>query len=186
MTSTGPRSGFASVEGVEPAATHDAGRPEDSTLAREAATALAALGPSSTAPRRAILEVMLGSSRLQTPEELLGEVRRLAPSTSLATVYRTLERLEAAGRLKRATLASGAVGYGYCATGHHEHAICLRCGRLEPIRPCLVADQPALPGMRVESHVLDLYGICERCSLAAGEAADDPAGAAAGDAAGSS
>jgi hypothetical protein len=39
--------------------------------------------------------------------------------------------------------------------------------------------------MRVESHVLDLYGICERCSLAGGEAADDAAGAA-GHATGSS
>lgn len=170
----------ASAKGVDFAAGHDAARPEDSTLGREAAAALAALGPSSTAPRRAILEVMLGSSRLQTPDELLGEVRKLAPSTSLATVYRTLERLEAAGRLKRATLASGAVGYGYCATGHHEHAICLRCGKLEPIRPCLVTDQPALPGMRVESHMLDLYGICEQCSLAADDAAGDTTSAAAG------
>lgn len=169
----------ASAKGVETAAAHDAAPPEDSTLGREAAAALAALGPSSTAPRRAILEVMLGSSRLQTPDELLGEVRKLAPSTSLATVYRTLERLEAAGRLKRATLASGAVGYGYCATGHHEHAICLRCGKLEPIRPCLVTDWPVLPGLKVESHVLDLYGVCERCSTEAGDGAGDQAGDAA-------
>lgn len=98
----------------------------------------------------------------------------------------TLERLEAAGRLKRATLASGAVGYGYCATGPHEHAICLHCGRLEPIRPCQVADQPAPPDIRVESHVLDICGSCERCSPAAGETVSGTAGAAVDNATGSS
>ena len=140
-------------------APHDA-----EALRAETAMALAALGPASTAPRRAIVEVMLGASRLQTPEELLHEARTRAPATSLATVYRTLERLDAAGMVKRATLASGAVGYGYCASGHHEHAICLRCGRLQPIRPCLVADDPALGGFRVTSHVLDFYGVCARCT----------------------
>ena len=140
-------------------APHDA-----EALRAETAVALAALGPASTAPRRAIVEVMLGASRLQTPEELLREARTRAPATSLATVYRTLERLDAAGRVKRATLASGAVGYGYCATGHHEHAICLRCGQLQPIRPCLVADGPALAGFRVASHVLDFYGVCAHCA----------------------
>ena len=144
-------------------APHDA-----EALTAETAVALAALGPASTAPRRAIVEVMLAASRLQTPEELLHEARTRAPATSLATVYRTLERLDAAGRVKRATLASGAVGYGYCATGHHEHAICLRCGQLQPIRPCLVADGPALGGFRVTSHVLDFYGVCARCAAESG------------------
>ena len=147
------------VPGAVAPASRDAG-----ALQPETAVALAALGPASTAPRRAIVEVMLAAGRLQTPEELLREARARAPATSLATVYRTLERLDAAGRVKRAILASGAVGYGYCATGHHEHAICLRCGQLQPIRPCLVADGPALAGFRVASHVLDFYGVCARCA----------------------
>ena len=156
----------AAVPGADDPAPHDAG-----ALRRETVVALAALGPASTAPRRAIVEVMLAASRLQTPEELLREARTRAPATSLATVYRTLERLDAAGRVKRATLASGAVGYGYCATGHHEHAICLRCGLLQPIRPCLVADGPAIAGFRVASHVLDFYGVCARCATESGEEA---------------
>ncbi len=128
--------------------------------------ALTALGPAVTAPRRAIVEAMLAGNRLQTPEELVREARTRAPATSLATVYRTLERLDAAGRIKRATLASGAVGYAYCPTGHHEHAICLRCGELLPIRPCLIRSEPAIDGFTVVSHVLDFYGICGRCAAA--------------------
>lgn len=152
---------------------------DDPGLAREAreaemADALAITGPSVTAPRRAILEAMLGSSRVRTPEDLLHEARFQAPATSLATVYRTLERLGAAGRIKRATLRSGAVGYAYCGTEHHEHAICVGCGRLRRLSPCLISGAPALGGFLVTTHVLDFYGLCERC---AAETADS-AGAA--------
>ena len=131
---------------------------------RQADAALAELGHASTAARRAIVDAMIASGRLETPEQLLHDAREQAPATSLATVYRTLERLDAAGRIKRATLASGAVAYGFCGTGHHEHAICLRCGLLQPIRPCLVSDAPDLAGFQVSSHVLDFYGLCARCA----------------------
>ena len=150
--------------------------------ARETAMtdALAIIGPSVTAPRRAILEAMLGSSRVRTPEDLLREARVVAPATSLATVYRTLERLGAAGRIKRATLKSGAVGYAYCGTDHHEHAICVGCGRLRPLSPCLITAAPALGGFLVSTHVLDFYGLCERCAADAdgAAAAERAAGAA--------
>ncbi len=129
----------------------------------ERAEALAILGPSVTAPRRAIVEVMLASNRLRTPEDLLREARTRAQATSLATVYRTLERLTLAGRVKRATLSSGAVGYAYCGTGHHEHAICLGCGELRPVSPCLISGSPEIEAFSVTSHVLDFYGRCDRC-----------------------
>ncbi len=142
-----------------------ADRNEQGTRNAAMADALAIIGPSVTAPRRAILEAMLGSSRVRTPEDLLREARLVAPATSLATVYRTLERLGAAGRIKRATLRSGSVGYAYCGTEHHEHAICVGCGQLRPLSPCLISGAPALGGFVVSTHVLDFYGLCERCAV---------------------
>ncbi len=136
---------------------------EDRATAAETARALARLGGVATTTRRAIVESLLGAGRLQSPETLLSEARARAPGTSLATVYRTLDRLDAAGALKRATLASGEIGYAYCPSGHHEHAICLRCGRLQPIRPCLIAEEPTLDGFTVTSHLLDFYGVCAQC-----------------------
>ena len=133
-------------------------------MAAETARALARLGGVATATRRAIVESLLEVGRLQSPETLLREARTRAPGTSLASVYRTLDRLDAAGALKRATLASGEIGYAYCPSGHHEHAICLRCGRLQPIRPCLIADEPTLEGFTVTSHLLDFYGVCAQCA----------------------
>ena len=141
----------------------------------ETARALARLGGTATTTRRAIIESLLEAGRLQSPETLLREARTRAPGTSLATVYRTLDRLDAAGAIKRATLASGDVGYAYCPTGHHEHAICLRCGRLRPIRPCLISAEPSLDGFTVTSHLLDFYGVCAECE--AGDEVDAGSGA---------
>lgn len=131
--------------------------------ADETARALALLGATVTTTRQAIVEALLAAGRLRTPEALLNEARLRAPGTSLATVYRTLERLNAAGSLKRATLASGDVGYAYCPTDHHEHAICLRCGRLRPLRPCVIREEPSIEGFAIGSHVLDFYGVCAAC-----------------------
>ena len=150
----------------DPSAAAD--RTQEEARAAAMADALAIIGPSVTAPRRAILDAMLGSGRVRTPEDLLREARLVAPATSLATVYRTLERLGAARRIKRATLRSGAVGYAYCGTDHHEHAICVGCGRLRPLSPCLISGAPTLGGFVVSAHVLDFYGLCERCAADAG------------------
>ena len=125
---------------------------------------LDALGGTSTGPRRAIVEALVTADRLQVPEQILAEARALAPSTSLATVYRTLERLEEAGRLKRAALASGAIGYAYCAGDHHDHAICTRCGRVVRVDACAATNWEAPPGFRVASHELNFYGTCQTCS----------------------
>lgn len=130
----------------------------------EAQAALGALGGAATGPRRAIVDALLSADRLRTPEQLLAEARAIAPSTSLATVYRTLERLDAAGRVKRASLASGAVGYAYCGTGHHEHAICTRCGRVVRVEPCPATVLQGPRGFRVAMHELDFYGTCRDCA----------------------
>ncbi len=133
--------------------------------------ALTAVGGVATGPRRSIVGALLQADRLQTPEQLLAAARTSAPSTSLATVYRTLERLDAAGRLKRAELASGAIGYAYCGGDHHDHAICTRCGRVLRVDACPAAAWEAPAGFRIASHELDFYGTCERC---AGEVEGSP------------
>ena len=129
----------------------------------ELSAALAALGLRVTGPRRAIVAALLGSRKLMTPEQLLSTARASAPATSLATVYRTLERLHAIGRLKRAPLASGAIGYAYCTPEHHDHAICTNCGRLVPIASCPIS-APAIAGFQAASHVVDIYGLCSACA----------------------
>ncbi len=139
------------------------------------ADALAVLGRGATGPRRAIVAVLVGGDRLQTPDQLLAQARAASPSTSLATVYRTLERLDVAGRLKRATLASGAVGYAYCAGDHHDHAICTRCGRVVQVEACPPTAWEEPTGFHVNWHDLNFYGTCRSCSAIPAHEAATPA-----------
>lgn len=132
----------------------------------DASAVLSRIGGVATAARRAIVEAMLGAGRLQTAEEIRSAAGRGSRGVGLATVYRTLERLDGAGALKRATLSSGQIGYAYCPPEHHEHAICISCGRLRALRPCLVAT-PHLPdGFTASGHTLDFLGLCARCRTA--------------------
>ncbi len=148
--------------------TKSTGRPPD--RGERDLAALAALGLRVTGPRRAILAALLESTRLVTPEQLLATARASAPATSLATVYRTLERLHAIGRLKRAPLATSAMGYAYCTPGHHDHAICTNCGQLVPIATCPIS-APVIDGFQAASHVVDIYGLCTPCTERADRAA---------------
>ena len=146
-----------------------AGAPDDSRVG----DALSVLGGATRGPRRAIVEALVAVDRLQTPEQILAEARTLAPSTSLATVYRTLERLDGGGRLKRAVLASGAVGYTYCAGDHHDHAVCTQCGRVVRVDACPGTGWAAAAGFRVSSHELNFYGTCRACRTV-DDGADSP------------
>ncbi len=140
---------------------------------RDLDAALGAVGRPLTPARRAIVRALVSASRLRTPEELLAIAREAAPGTSIATVYRTLERLQAAGRIKRARLASGAVGYAFCGPEHHEHAICTTCGAITILATCLTPD-PTIEGFAAASHVLDFYGLCSTCLSESTQPHDGP------------
>ncbi len=84
--------------------------------------------------------------------------------------------MEASGWLTRVGESAGNVLYARCeGLGHHHHAVCTECGRVEHT-PCPVGVSPeAVPsGFTVTSHELTLYGLCPTCSTAtpAGDAGD--------------
>ena len=52
--------------------------------------------------------------------------------------------------------------------GHHHHFLCRRCGQVEEVNLCLMEEvtqyvQRHLKA-RVESHFLQIEGLCARCS----------------------
>jgi Fur family ferric uptake transcriptional regulator len=85
-----------------------------------------------TKERTAIIEAAFGSSRHFTAEELLEEARKLVPSVSRATVYRTLPLLLETGLLHRLDLDRGERYYdpNYATHPDHNHLICLDCHKI--------------------------------------------------------
>ena len=85
-----------------------------------------------------------------------------------ATIYRTLDLLVKAGLVQEHDFGEGFKRYEPLeAQSHHEHLICLNCGkvvefsseRIERMKS-LIADEH---GFRHHHHRLEIYGTCREC-----------------------
>ena len=84
-----------------------------------------------------------------------------------ATVYRVLTQFEQAGILLRHRFDEGRATYELRGGGHHDHIVCVRCGRVEEfVDPSIEAAQRAVAvrlGYELTDHALVLYGVCSAC-----------------------
>ena len=85
----------------------------------------------------------------------------------LATVYRVLTQFEAAGLVIRHHFEEGHSVFELAGTSHHDHLVCIRCGRVEEFSD---ADIEALQtriadklGFELTDHNLNMYGYCPKC-----------------------
>lgn len=125
-------------------------------------------GLRATGQRLAILEALASAGRALTAREVHERVRASLPTLSLDTVYRTLATLAAAGLVSQINLQNReAARFELQGESHHHHAVCLGCGRsycLPGCPPGLEQAWARVPGFRVVSHALELYGYCASCS----------------------
>ena len=84
----------------------------------------------------------------------------------LATVYRVLTQFEQAGILERHHFETGKAVFELKAAGHHDHLVCLQCGRVEEFydaeiekRQNRVAQER---GFVIREHSLSLYAECTK------------------------
>lgn len=119
-----------------------------------------------TPQRASVLAAIEAEPGAFTAVSIYDRARKSSPSLGLATVYRTLELLRAAGSVRSLAGGDGGV-YVRCHPGHHHHLVCVACGSVEETELC-GAPAPAVlrrrHGFRAESHELDVYGTCARCA----------------------
>lgn len=129
---------------------------------------MAGKGLKSTRQRDIVLDAFLASDRHMSTEELYLKVRAKNPTIGYATVYRTLKLFAESGIAREIHFGDGQARYEHAAEGeHHDHLICTRCGAVQEFENEAierlqqeVADQF---GFRVDTHKLELYGICAKC-----------------------
>lgn len=130
-------------------------------------TALDRAGYRLTEPRRSLAALIANRDGHFTAPELVAEARTRRLGVGRATVFRTLEVLEALGAVERLDLPSGEHAYVVCERAHHHHVICSRCGRTSEIRDgslqAVVGEIARRTGYRVETHRLELFGLCPAC-----------------------
>ena len=124
-------------------------------------------GLKATVPRLKILEVFQsGKQRHMTAEDVYRLLLEDRSDVGLATVYRVLTQFEQAGILIRSHFESGKAVYELDDGKHHDHLVCLDCGRVEEFYdPEIEKRQHAVAkakGFTISDHALSLYATCNR------------------------
>lgn len=144
--------------------------PAPADLHRVAADRLARDGQRYTSSRRTLVDVLASTARPLTIAEILAGAGGLAQSST----YRNLTVLERAGVVHRVVGTDEFARFELDQelTEHHHHLICSRCGRVDDVAlgadleralDDAVARVAARSGFTVESHRLDLLGVCPAC-----------------------
>lgn len=131
---------------------------------------LAGQGLKSTRQRDRILEVFVAAGRHLSAEELYLLIRKSDKGIGYATVYRTLKLLAEAGLAHERRFEDGITRFEYnAAEGHHDHLICTRCGRIIEFENEQIEELQRVVARKnkflVDSHKLELYGLCEGCQM---------------------
>jgi Fur family ferric uptake transcriptional regulator len=133
---------------------------------------LAGRGLRYTAERRAVVGVVFEKHRHFEADDLLVWARAHHPRVSRATIYRTLELLVNSGLVRQMTLGDKSAQHYEQVLGipHHDHLICLSCGRVQEVSSAsLEREQDALcdrHGFEAHHHNLEIFGLCRRCRAA--------------------
>ncbi len=126
---------------------------------------LKSTGLKATLPRLKILEIFQGGKqRHMTAEDVFRVLLEERSDIGLATVYRVLTQFEQAGLLNRSNFESGKAVYEINEGKHHDHLVCLDCGKVEEFYdPEIEKRQQAvaqLKGFVIADHALSIYANC--------------------------
>lgn len=126
----------------------------------------------STKQRKAIIELLKESSTHTRAVDILNHLKSKGINVSFATVYRTLDKLEGEGVVKKMTVGNGqGACYQYLEGSEcheHFHLKCIECGELIHLSCDFLSE--------MEKHIFDehaftissgktvIYGTCASCN----------------------
>lgn len=118
--------------------------------------------------RTSIVDYFLKEDKHFTVEELYNKLKKIKPQISYATVYRTLKLLAKIGLAQSCQFKGKEMRFEpRHKSEHHDHLVCLKCGeiieffqnQIEKLQKQVAIEHKFL----VQSHKLEIYGLCERC-----------------------
>ncbi|MBW1729564.1 MAG: transcriptional repressor [Deltaproteobacteria bacterium] len=120
-----------------------------------------------TPQRLAVVKILAQSKEHPTVENIYEQVKKDFPTTSLATIYKTVSLLKELGEILELGFPEGSNRYDGNKPYPHPHIICIRCKKI--IDPDLMELQPLTDevtrktGYKIIDHRLDFFGICPDC-----------------------
>ena len=124
-------------------------------------------GLKATLPRLKILEIFqAGKQRHMTAEDVFRVLLEDRSDIGLATVYRVLMQFEQAGLLNRSNFESGKAVYEINEGQHHDHLVCLDCGKVEEFYDDEIEKRQhavaKAKGFTISEHSLSIYANCTK------------------------
>jgi len=128
---------------------------------------LKSAGLKATVPRLRIINLFETSKvRHLTAEDVYKLLLNEGLDIGLATVYRVLTQFEQAGLLVRHHFESGKAVFELNEGKHHDHLVCMQCGRVEEFYDAEIEKRQARVakerGFEISEHALYLYADCTK------------------------
>ena len=123
-----------------------------------------------TKQREILLKTLYNSSYHFTTESLNMHIKEKYPDLNIgiATIYRTLNLLENARMVTSISFGSQGKKFELANKPHHDHIICKSCGKIVEFTDQEIENKQLeiaqKNGFTLTSHLMQLYGICEKCS----------------------
>ena len=119
-----------------------------------------------TRQREQILALFLKQEHV-TAEQMYRSLSKRDPHIGLATIYRTLNLFCDAGLAQARHFGAQTQYDNVSHKGHHDHLICTGCGKILEFENSeierLQEEVAAKNGFTIQTHRLELYGLCSRC-----------------------
>ncbi|MBI4400767.1 MAG: transcriptional repressor [Nitrospirae bacterium] len=119
-----------------------------------------------TRQREQILNVFLKMEHV-TAEQIYRMLAKKDPHIGLATIYRTLNLFCDAGLAQARHFGAQTQYDNVSHKGHHDHLICTACGKIVEFENCdierLQEEVATRNGFTIQTHKLELYGLCSSC-----------------------
>lgn len=121
-----------------------------------------------THARLTVLDVLEESGGHVTSAEVLARVNERDASIGRASVFRTLDLLTALSIIRPTFIHTSLTPtYVLLPDGHHHHIICTNCDRVIEFDDCglaaVAAELERRLHVRLSGHLLEFYGLCDRC-----------------------
>jgi Fur family peroxide stress response transcriptional regulator len=128
--------------------------------------ALRSKGYKATPQRIAICRIALNSRAHPSAQQVYAEVKKIHPTVSLATVYKTLEVLRDLKLVQEINLPKGQARFD-SYMNPHINLICLKCGDIKDLDDMTIGEitrkVEAATKFKPTGQRMDVYGICQKC-----------------------
>jgi len=120
-----------------------------------------------TPQRYAVLQILAASEEHPSVADMYETVRSEFPTTSLATVYKTVSLLKELDEVLELGFHDGNNRYDGTRPFPHPHVICTKCKKI--MDPDLASlddlnsEMSRKTGYKITSHRLDFFGLCPAC-----------------------